>query len=158
MNLSNFSPTAHRRAGIFALFTFVFSIIAPEVADAQAAIDLPDYALSLSTPFDSEASDIWDNGVGDGLIEFLSASPVGASHGDTGLFLILAAGYGFLGTILGFMRCGWQGALLMLVPVICTSLMNWYTAIFTGVLALAGLLSFLVFPAPIAAPQVKEED
>jgi hypothetical protein len=99
-----------------------------------------------------------DNGVGDELIDFLSASPVGTSHGDTGLFLILAAGYGFLGTILGFMRCGWQGALLMLVPVICTSLMNWYTAVFTGVLALAGLLSFLIFPVPMAAPQVKEED
>ena len=73
------------------------------------------------------------------------------------MFLILAAGYGFLGTILGFMRCGWQGALLMLVPVICTSLMNWYTAVFTGFLALAGLLSFLVFPAPIAASMVKED-
>ena len=99
-----------------------------------------------------------DIGVGDELIDFLSASPVGASHGDTGLFLILAAGYGFLGAILGFMRCGWQGALLMLVPVICTSLMNWYTAVFTGVLAVTGVLSFLVFPAPIAAPQVNEEE
>ena len=99
-----------------------------------------------------------DNGVGAKVIDFLSASPIGVSHGDTGLFLILAAGYGLLGTILGFMRCGWQGALLMLVPVICTSLMNWYTAVFTGVLAFTGLLSFLVFPAPIAAPQVKEEE
>ena len=108
--------------------------------------------------FDMVLPVLTDIGIGGKVIDFLSASPVGASHGDTGLFLILAAGYGFLGTILGFMRCGWQGALLMLVPVICTSLMNWYTAIFTGVLALAGLLSFLVFPAPIAAPQVKEED
>ena len=108
--------------------------------------------------FDMVLPVLTDIGIGDKVIDFLSASPVGASHGDTGLFLILAAGYGFLGTILGFIRCGWQGALLMLVPVICTSLMNWYTAIFTGVLALAGLLSFLVFPAPIAAPQVKEDD
>ena len=108
--------------------------------------------------FDVVIKVLKDNGVGDGLIEFLSASPVGASHGDTGLFLILAAGYGFLGTILGFMRCGWQGALLMLVPVICTSLMNWYTAVFTGVLGVTGVLSFFVFPVPIAAPQVKEEE
>jgi hypothetical protein len=108
--------------------------------------------------FDMVLPVLTDIGIGGKVIDFLSASPVGASHGDTGLFLILAAGYGFLGTILGFIRCGWQGALLMLVPVICTSLMNWYTAIFTGVLALAGLLSFLVFPAPIAAPQVKEDD
>ena len=107
--------------------------------------------------FDVVIKVLKDNGVGDELIDFLSASPVGASHGDTGLFLILAAGYGFFGTILGFMRCGWQGALLMLVPVICTSLMNWYTAVFTGFLALAGLLSFLVFPAPIAASMVKED-
>jgi hypothetical protein len=108
--------------------------------------------------FEAVLTVLKDNGVGDKVIDFLSASPIGASHGDTGLFLILAAGYGLLGTILGFMRCGWQGALLMLVPVICTSLMNWYTAVFTGVLAITGLLSFFVFPAPIAAPQAKEED
>jgi hypothetical protein len=108
--------------------------------------------------FDVVLTVLKDNGVGGEVIDFLSASPIGASHGDTGLFLILAAGYGLLGTILGFMRCGWQGALLMLVPVICTSLMNWYTAVFTGVLAVTGVLSFLVFPAPIAAPQVKEEE
>jgi hypothetical protein len=108
--------------------------------------------------FDVVLPVLTDIGFGGKVIDVLSASPIGASHGDTGLFLILAAGYGLLGTILGFMRCGWQGALLMLVPVICTSLMNWYTAAFTGVLAVTGVLSFLVFPAPIAPPQVKEEE
>jgi hypothetical protein len=121
-------------------------------------VALTAFAGGMFVLFDVVLTVLKDNGVGGEVIDFLSASPIGASHGDTGLFLILAAGYGLLGTILGFMRCGWQGALLMLVPVICTSLMNWYTAIFTGVLAVTGVLSFLVFPAPIAAPQVKEED
>jgi hypothetical protein len=121
-------------------------------------VALTAFAGGMFILFDVVLTVLKDNGVGGEVIDFLSASPIGASHGDTGLFLILAAGYGLLGTILGFMRCGWQGALLMLVPVICTSLMNWYTAVFTGILAFTGLLSFLVLPAPIAVPQVKEEE
>ena len=121
-------------------------------------VALTAFAGGMFILFDVVLTVLKDNGVGGEVIDFLSASPIGASHGDTGLFLILAAGYGLLGTIFGFMRCGWQGALLMLVPVICTSLMNWYTAVFTGVLGVTGVLSFFVFPAPIAAPQVKEEE
>jgi hypothetical protein len=90
--------------------------------------------------------------------EFLLDSPTGASHGDTGIFLLIAGVYGLVGTILGFLRCGWQGALLILIPVICTSIMNWYTAIFTGPLALVGLLCFFVFPLPIAASEAKGEE
>lgn len=121
-------------------------------------VTLTAFAGILFILFDAVLTVLKDNGVGGEVIDFLSASPLGASHGDTGFFLILAAGYGLLGTILGFMRCGWQGALLMLVPVICTSLMNWYTAVFTGVLALTGLLSFFVFPVPIAVPQLREAE
>jgi hypothetical protein len=102
---------------------------------------------------DKQAKDL----AGIDLIEFVSASPMGTSHGDTGLFLCIAAVYGLLGTLMSFCRYGWQGALLMLIPVICTSIMNPYTAAFTGLLAFAGLLSFLVFPLPINAPKAKDD-
>jgi hypothetical protein len=96
--------------------------------------------------------------IGIDVSEILSASPLGIPHSHTGLILVLAAVYGLLGTLLVFGRCGWQGALLMLVPVICAAIMNPYTAVFTGLLAFTGLLSFLVFPLPIAAPQPAEDD
>ena len=88
-------------------------------------------------------------------------SPTGASLADTGLFMVIAAFYGFIGVILSLMRCGWQGALLMIVPVICTSIMNYETLGATGLQLFAGFLSFLVFPVPInppAKPKDNEDD
>src|SRR5262249_21771553 len=69
-----------------------------------------------------------------------------APHAYAGLLLLLAAFYGFLGVVLsGMMRCGWQGALLLIVPVIFTSLMNPLTAPFTSLQFFAGLLVFSYF-------------
>ena len=93
----------------------------------------------------------------DDIIKVIRDSPTGTSHGDTGVVLLAAAGYGFLGTMLVLCRCGWQGALLMLVPVICSTVMNPYSAAFTALLALAGLASFVVFPLPINAPKKSDD-
>ena len=80
----------------------------------------------------------------------LSVSP-----GVTGLFVLVAAAFGLLGTIFSFLRCGWQGALLMLVPVAGAAVMTppellKITLVFSGLQIFAGLLSFLVFRKPIA--------
>lgn len=80
-------------------------------------------------------------------------------HAETGVLLIVAAGYGFLGVVLSFLRCGWQGATLLIVPVIFTTVMNPFTAAFASAQVFAGLLSFLVFPVPIqASAQDKDDD
>jgi hypothetical protein len=99
-----------------------------------------------------------DKTLAEDLIKIVAASPMGTTHGDTGVFLMAAAGYGFLGTMLGFFRCGWQGALLMLVPVTCTTIMNYHSAIFVVPLFLAGLASFGVFPLPLNAPKESDAD
>jgi hypothetical protein len=78
----------------------------------------------------------------------------GPPHANAGILLLLAAAYGFLGVIVsGMMRCGWQGALLMLFPLIFTAVMNPIVIPLTGLQAFAGLNSFLVFPLPINAPK-----
>jgi hypothetical protein len=76
----------------------------------------------------------------------------------TGVFLLLAAGFGLLGTLLGFLRCGWQGGVLMIVPIACCAFMNPWSLIFSGLQGVTGLLSCFVSPLPIAAPQAEEED
>ncbi len=91
------------------------------------------------------------------ILDFASMNPLSTSHGDTGLFLILAAGYGFLGTLLAFFRCGWQGALLLLFPVLCAVIMNPISGVFAGPQVFTALLAFLVFPLPLNAPK-KDED
>ena len=115
-----------------------------------------DVCLALVTEY--EIDKLVKDTAGIDVVDFLSASPMAIPHSDTGLILVLTAAYGFLGTLLAFGRCGWQGALLMLVPVICASIMNPYTAVFTGLLAFTGLLSFLVSPLPIAAPLPADDD
>ena len=83
----------------------------------------------------------------------------GPPHANAGILLLLAAFYGFLGVVLsGIMRCGWQGALLLILPVILTSLMNPLTAPFTSLQLFTGLLSFLVFPLPINAPTADSDE
>jgi hypothetical protein len=82
-----------------------------------------------------------------------------ANPAITGAFLLLGAVFGLFGTILGFARCGWQGSVLMLVPIACTALMNPAALVFTGLLAFTALLCFFVFPLPIAVPsEAAEED
>lgn len=86
------------------------------------------------------------------------SSPTGASLADAGLFMLIAAGYGFVGVILSVMRCGWQGALLMIIPVLCTGIMHPYTLGASGLQVFTGLLSFLVFPVPINAPAPQKDN
>ncbi len=84
-------------------------------------------------------------------------SLTGCSHSDTAIFLGIAAIYGFLGVCLSFFRCGWQGALLLIFPVMVAGLFNPVSMVFTSFQLFVGLLSFLVFPLPIqaAAPAAK---
>lgn len=94
-----------------------------------------------------------DLGAGKEIVDFVEQNPLSTSHGETGLFLIISAGYGFLGVMLSFFRCGWQGALLMLIPVVCAVIMNPISGIFAGPQIFTAFLSFLVFPLPINAPK-----
>jgi hypothetical protein len=92
-----------------------------------------------------------------GLLEIANPNTLlslDSNPGVTALFLWIAAGFGLLGTILGFRRCGWQGALLMLVPVAGPALMNPWTLVFTGFQLFVAFLSFFVRPLPI----VPQED
>ena len=89
------------------------------------------------------------------LAEFIVTFPSSAPFEDTGIFLLLAAVYGLLGTILAFARCGWQGALMMLLPVLFTGLMNPISLGFSGMQAFAALLSFFVFPLPLEPEESK---
>jgi len=91
-------------------------------------------------------------------LQFVLVSPTHQHPGEIGLFLLIAAGYGFLGVLLAFCRCGWQGALMILVPLACASIMNPFLLALTGLLAFTGLLSFLVFPLPINAPAPAKDD
>lgn len=77
---------------------------------------------------------------------------------DAGIFLLGATLYGILGIILVTARCGWQGGLLMIVPIIITTIMHPASIAFTGLQVLAGLMACLVFPLPINAPSAADED
>jgi hypothetical protein len=73
-------------------------------------------------------------------------------HGEVGVIFLIAAGLGLLGTLLALCRCGWQGALLMIIPAICAAIANPVLAPLALPMMFAGLVSFLVFPKPINAP------
>ena len=77
---------------------------------------------------------------------------------DTGIFLLGAAVYGLIGVVLVLARCGWQGGLLMIIPVIVTTIMHPASILFTGLQILAGLMACLVFPLPINAPSDADDD
>lgn len=91
----------------------------------------------------------------EGSLDFLRTSLTGIPHNDTAVILFLTALYGLVGTVLGFLRCGKQGGVLLLVPVLFAAVMNPYTLAFTWLQAIAGLLCFFVSPLPIDA---KAED
>ena len=93
-----------------------------------------------------------------GSLDFLRDSPTAIAHNDTALVLFLAAAYGMLGTIFGFLRCGKQGGVLLLVPVLFAAVMNPYTLAFTWMQAFAGLLSFFVSPLSLNAPAKDDDD
>lgn len=82
----------------------------------------------------------------------------GAEAREVGLFLWIAAGYGFLGTLLAFLRCGKQGGALMLIPVLGAGLMNPVSLLFSGLQFLVALASFFVGPLPLNPPQEDENE
>ncbi|MBI3821794.1 MAG: hypothetical protein HY289_03835 [Planctomycetes bacterium] len=92
------------------------------------------------------------------VADFIYTSPTGLPNREAGLLLLIAAGLAFLGTVLSFARCGWQGALLLVIPFICSTITNPVTAPFTAPLLLAGMASFLVFPRPINPPKPADAD
>jgi hypothetical protein len=82
--------------GCFIGFNFVVEALQPTLTDMN--YEIPDWAYGSLT---------------------------GRPHAETGLLLILAAAYGFLGTLIsGFLRAGWQGGLLLIFPVLLTTVMN----------------------------------
>ena len=93
-----------------------------------------------------------------GFFDFLVDSLFDVPHNDTALILFLAAAYGAFGTLLALLRCGKQGGVLLLVPVLCAAAMNPYTLAFTWMQGFAGLLSFFVKPLPLNAPKEDDDD
>jgi hypothetical protein len=81
--------------------------------------------------------------------QWVLESPIGTPHGETAVFLLVAAAYGLIGTFIAFGRAGWQGALLMLVPILGAAFLNPYSLVFTGLQAFTALLAFFVKPLPI---------
>src|SRR5437588_755745 len=71
---------------------------------------------------------------------------VGKDSLRTGLFLLIGAGLGLFGTLLALCRCGWQGSLLLLVPLIGPAILNPFTLAGTAVQGFSALLSLLVGP------------
>ena len=94
----------------------------------------------------------------DTAVDFFVEHTQQIKYEDTGIFLAVAALYGLLGTILAFGRYGWQGALMLLLPVLFTGLMNPFSLAFSSVQALAALLSFFVFPVPLEASSEADEE
>ncbi len=89
------------------------------------------------------------------LNESYADSVTGCSHTDTAVFLGIAAAYGLVGVMLSFLRCGWQGALMLTFPALAAALFNPVSLVFTGFQVLVGLLSFLVFPLPLETMPTK---
>jgi hypothetical protein len=75
---------------------------------------------------------------------------------NAGLFLLIAAGYGLLGTLMAFLRRGKQGALLILIPIFGAAFMSPLSLVFTGLLFLTALASLFIGPLPLNPP--KEDD
>ena len=68
-----------------------------------------------------------------------------------GLFLLIGAAMGLLGALLGFFRCGPQGAALLVVGVIGPGILSPTALMFTGLQPLAGILSIFVRRLPPSA-------
>ncbi|MSQ95596.1 MAG: hypothetical protein EXR98_13695 [Gemmataceae bacterium] len=92
------------------------------------------------------------------LPDELGTNLTGMSLVDAGLFLWIAAAYGFLGTLMGFMCRGKQAGVLMLLPALGAGLMNPYTLVFTSLQCLTGFAAFFVSPLTITPPEQKDED
>lgn len=76
----------------------------------------------------------------------------------TGIFLLIGAGLGLIGTLLGFFRCGWQGALLLAVPIAGPAILNPLTLAGTSLQGFTALVSLFVRPSPITPAEAIEDD
>ena len=97
-------------------------------------------------------------GISDQSLEFLQLSLTGFPHNDTAVVLFLTALYGLFGTLLGFLRCGKQGGVLLLVPPLFAAWLNPLALAVMWVQMFAGLLSMFVSPLPINAPSKSTDD
>jgi hypothetical protein len=93
-----------------------------------------------------------------GMAAPLSSTPSNWQSGDIGVFVLLSGAYGLLGVLFAFARCGWQGALLMIVPPLTTAFMNPYSLAFTAPQIFVGLLAFFVFRLPLPSPKANRDD
>jgi len=85
-------------------------------------------------------------------------NPTGVTTGNAGLFLFLAAFYGLIGVLMAFFRCGKQGGMLILIPVLATAFMNPFSLPFTALLLLTSLMCLFIGPLPINAPKKGKDD
>jgi hypothetical protein len=74
----------------------------------------------------------------------------------TGFFMLLSALIGFLGALLAFFRCGWQGAALLFVPLLGPAVLNPTTLGGTALQSFAALLCIL-FIRPLPIPTEKKD-
>lgn len=92
------------------------------------------------------------------ISEWPTTSMTGVSNANAGLFIALAALYGYLGSLLTAFRCGRQGGSLMIIPVLAASAMNPYALPFMGLQLLIGLVALFFGPLPIETPTDDEEE
>ncbi|MBI2804969.1 MAG: hypothetical protein HYX68_08310 [Planctomycetes bacterium] len=80
------------------------------------------------------------------------------ANAEAGLFLWIAAAFGFVGMLMAFLRRGKQGAALMLVPTIGAAVIHPVSLIFSGLQAFSALLAVFVGPLPINTPKKDPDD
>jgi hypothetical protein len=90
-----------------------------------------------------------------GITENSTTTMTGISYANAGVVTIVAAAYGFLGSIFALFRCGKQGGSLMLIPVLGAAFINPVSLVITSFQAFVALLSFFVGPLPINPPKPK---
>lgn len=88
-----------------------------------------------------------------GLEEWMSNDPM-----RTAIFLLICSGLGLIGTLLGFFRCGWQGSLLLAIPLIGPAVFSPISLVGTGLQGFTGLISLFVRPLPITPPEEIDEE
>jgi hypothetical protein len=72
-----------------------------------------------------------------------------------GVFLVVGGALGLLGSLFTLLRRGRHGGVLMLLACIGPAIFNPVTAMFSGLLGFAGLLSLFIGPLPPAVEPVE---
>lgn len=80
------------------------------------------------------------------------------SYGNAALVTLVAAGYGFFGSILTMFRCGKQGGALLLITVLGAAFMNPISLVVTWFQAFVALGCLFIGPLPINPPAEKGTD